>query len=170
MRRYVHIAVVIAASMILQGCIGVGAWTLGSRVESSDRPRIDPTRGSIGLHKVGAEATPPTATALREQWGQPDRVESGEGGRSEWIYTTRGYRWSGLVLYVVIVPLPLMVPVGSQYVSFMVQQDQIERATRADWAFKVGAYCGFFGMTYGGWGCGAGRFEELQTATSGSSP
>ena len=166
MQGYIRFAVLIAASLVLQGCVGVGAWTLGSRIESSDRPKIDQTRGSIDVHKVGIEGNLKTATDLRTQWGEPDRTESLEAGKEEWIYKTNGWRWSGLVLYVVVIPLPAMIPIGSQYVSFIIHDGHIESATRADWAFKAGAYCGFFGMTYGGLGCGMGTFEEIQ----GSAP
>ncbi len=162
MRGEIRFVMMIAMSLTLQGCIGVGAWTLGSRIESNDRPKIDQTTGSIDLHKAGGDGNLQTGADLRAQWGAPDRVASSEAGKEEWIYKTDGLRWSGLVLYVVVIPLPAMIPVGSQYVSFLIHDGHIESATRADWAFKAGAYCGFFGMTYGGWGCGAGSFEDLR--------
>ena len=165
---YLHIVMAFAMSMALQGCVGVGAWTLGSRSESSDRPHINQTRGSVNLHKKVSDGPLLTASALREQWGEPDRVMAHDKGNSEWIYTTHGFRWSGLVLFIVIVPLPAMIPTGSQYVSVLVRNDRIERVTFTDWAFKAGFYCGFFGLMSGGWGCGAGTFEELQTTATAS--
>jgi hypothetical protein len=160
MQQCLRFFMVIAASLTLHGCIGVGAWTLGSRVETSDRPKVDQTRGAIDVRQVGHEGAIKTAAQLRAQWGEPNDVTQGEDGTEEWIYKTEGLRWAGMVLYVVILPLPAMVPVGSQYVSFLVHDGRIESATRADWTFKAGAYCGFFGMTYGGLGCGTGTFEE----------
>ena len=166
MRIDIRFAMLIAASLALQGCIGLGAWTLGSRSESSDHPKIDQTRGSLDIRTSAVEGTITTAAELRQGWGDPDRVEPYGDHREEWIYKTNGLRWAGMVLYVVIIPLPAMIPVGSQYVSFLVHDGQIERATRTDWAFKAGAYCGFFGMTYGGLGCGTGTFEESQRQPS----
>ena len=151
-----------AAILMLQGCVGLGAWTLGTRSETSDHPKIDQARGAIDLCKAGTETVLRTAKELRTYWGEPDRIESHDDGKEEWIYKTGGLRWSGMVLYLVIVPLPAMVPVGTQYVSVLIHDGQIERATRRDWAFKAGAYCGFFGMMYGGLGCGTGTFEEKQ--------
>lgn len=168
MQRHVLFVMLIAASLALQGCIGLGAWMLGSRIESSDHPKIDQTRGSLDMRTIATEETITTAAELRQRWGNPDRVEPHADHREEWLYQTNGLRWAGMVLYVVIIPLPAMIPVGSQYVSFLVHDGQIERATRADWAFKAGAYCGFFGMTYGGLGCGTGTFEELQRPASRS--
>lgn len=166
MQGSVRCALLISAALTLQGCIGVGAWTLGSRSDSSDHPKIDQARGSIDVQKVGLAGNITTATQLHAQWGEPNQVEPHDTGKEEWIYKTNGFRWSGVVLYVIIVPLPAMMPVGSQYVSFLIHDGQIESATRVDWAFKAGAYCGFFGMMYGGWGCGTGTFEELQSPAS----
>lgn len=160
MKKYRQVVIPAAGALLLQGCVGLGAWTLGSRTESSDHPSIDQTRGVIDLQHGNPERSMKTATDLRAQWGEPDHVESLEGGQEEWIYKTDGLRWSGLILYVVIVPLPAMIPVGSQYVSFLIHDGRIAKATRADWTFKAGAYCGFFGMMYGGLGCGTGTFEE----------
>ena len=167
MHSCIQLVLMIAASLTLQGCIGVGAWTLGSRTESSDRPKVDQTRGLIDLHKAALEGNLKTGADLRTHWGEPDQVAH-EAGREEWIYKTNGWQWSGLILYVVVIPLPAMIPVGSQYISFLIRDGQIEAATRADWAFKAGAYCGFFGVTYGGWGCGMGTFEEKQGPASAS--
>ena len=38
-----------AGALLLQGCVGLGAWTLGSRTESSDHPTIDRTRGVLDV-------------------------------------------------------------------------------------------------------------------------
>jgi hypothetical protein len=37
-----------------------------------------------------------------------------------------------------------------------------------DWAFKAGAYCGYFGMMYGGLACGTGTLEEATGSEQGS--
>lgn len=160
MRRTQQIVIWLAVALMLQGCVGFGAWTLGSRSEPGAHPRIGQRKGTIDVRTGQSEGTLKTATELRAQWGEPDRIQSSEPGTEEWVYKTDGLRWSGLVLYVVIIPLPAMIPVGSQYVSLLIHDGQIESATRRDWAFKAGVYCGFFGMMYGGWGCGTGTFEE----------
>ena len=167
MRQTFSTVLSILAVFALHGCVGLGAWTLGTRTESSDHPKIDQARGAIDLPKAGAETALKTAKELRTQWGEPDHIESRKDGKEEWTYKTGGLRWSGMVLYLVIVPLPAMIPVGSQGISFLVHDGRIEQATRRDWAFKAGAYCGFFGMMYGGLGCGTGTFEEKQSAAAG---
>lgn len=146
-----------ALCAILHGCVGLGAWTLGSRTESSESPHIYQVRGSLNVQKEGREGDIKTGTELRTNWGEPDQITAKDDGKEEWIYKTNGWRWHGIVLYAVIVPLPAMVPWGTQYVSVLVKNGQIERATRVDWNFIAGAYCGYFLMMQG-WGCGAGTF------------
>ncbi len=162
MQKSIRIAMLMAVLLPLQGCLGVGAWTLGSRTESSDRPTINQARGSFDLRSSERPGLHASASDLRAGWGEPDQVLARPDGKEEWTYKTDGLRWSGLVLFVVVIPLPAMVPVGSQYVSFVIHDGRVESATRGDWAFKAGAYCGFFGMTYGGLGCGTGTFERVQ--------
>lgn len=151
-----------ATIVMLQGCVGLGAWTLGTRTESSDHPKLDQTRGALDLHKAGTDGDLKTATDLRRQWGAPDNIALRDDGKEEWIYKTGGFRWAGMVLYLVVLPLPAMIPVGTQDISVLLRDGHIEQATRRDWAFKAGAYCGFFGVMYGGLGCGTGTFEEKQ--------
>lgn len=160
MHRYLTFGICLVTALSLGGCVGLGAWTLGSRTDSSDHPTIHSTRGALDVQQTASAHSVPSATELRSKWGEPDRIDRREDGTEEWTYKTPGLRWSGLVLYLVVVPLPAMVPVGSQTVSFVVHEGRIEQATRRDWAFKGGAYCGYFGMMYGRLSCGTGTFEE----------
>ncbi len=169
-RIYMRPVIATILPMILSGCVGLGAWTLGTRTAEGDHQAIQPTRGTIAPHKPERGALIETAADLQTQWGKPDRIKAVESGGEEWIYKTDGLRWSGMLLYVMIVPLPAMVPVGSQYLSVLVQDGRIERVTKVDWAFKGGAYCGYFGMMYGRLGCGTGTFEETQPSGQGPSP
>ncbi len=163
-----RLVILLSLSCLVQGCIGIGAWTLGSRTDSGNHPTIADSRGTLDLHKPATEASIKTGQQLRERWGEPDRIILHGIGQEEWIYHTGGWRWAGMVLYLVIVPLPAMVPVGSQHVSFLLTGGEIRQASRTDWAFKAGAYCGYFGMMYGRLGCGTGSFDEQQGAPPGS--
>jgi hypothetical protein len=139
-----------------EGCVGLGAWTLGSRTESSETPHIYRMRGAVDVRGESREGDIKTGAEVRTSWGEPDQVLVRDDGKEEWTYKTKGWRWNGVVLYAVVVPLPIMIPWGTQYVSVLVNNGQIESATRGDWDFQAGAYCGFFS----GWGCGAGSFEQ----------
>jgi hypothetical protein len=168
MRTIFPILILLGLLSTLPGCIGLGAWTLGSRVDSSERSRISEHRGSADLHKPPLEEGIREGAELRRYWGAPDRVVSDAAGQEEWIYKTGGWRWAGMLLYVILVPLPAMVPVGSQEISFTLIDGHIAQTTRMDWAFKAGAYCGYFGMMYGGLACGTGTLEEATGSEQGS--
>lgn len=152
-----RLMLILVACVTLHGCVGVGAWTLGSRTESSDAPRIYQAKGSLNVGKEGREGDIKTGAELRTNWGEPDEIEVRSDGKEEWTYKTKGWRWNGIILYAVVVPIPAMVPWGTQYVWFLVNDGAIESASRADWNFIGGAYCGLFVMMQG-WGCGAGTF------------
>lgn len=134
----------------------------GSRTESNAHPTIHPTREALDVYKATPAAEITTAAELRSEWGEPDRIDRRQDGAEDWTYKIPGFRWSGLILYVVILPLAAMIPVGSQEVSFLIHDGRIEQATRRDWAFKGGAYCGYFVMVYDGLGCETRSFEEKQ--------
>ena len=75
-----------------------------------------------------------------------------------------GLRWSGMVLYLVIVLCPRC--------FLSVHNCVVRRPRRPDRAsypkrlgLKAGAYCGYFGMMYGKLSCGTGTFEERQGGT-----
>jgi hypothetical protein len=154
----VRLIMILVSCLMLHGCVGLGAWTLGSRTESSDTPYISPARGTVNIKATSRGDDVKTGPELRTKWGEPDQIVVREDGKEEWVYETSGWRWHGAILYAVVVPVPAMIPWGTQYVSFLVNEGNIESATLCDWYFKAGAYCGFFGMMYGGWGCGAGSF------------
>jgi hypothetical protein len=168
MRVLFRFALFVTFCSTLQSCIGVGAWTLGSRVESSQTPRIFEKRGSVDLHKPAVDQGIKRGDELRRHWGEPDRVISLGAGQEEWTYKPGGWRWAGMLLYVVIVPLPAMVPIGSQEIAFTLMDGHIAQATKTDWGFKAGAYCGYFGMVYGGLACGTGTLDEAMEPRPGS--
>lgn len=87
-------------------------------------------RGALDIHNARPATIVTSAAELRSQWGEPDRIESRQDGTEDWAYKTAGFRWSGVILYVVILPLPAMIPVGSQDVSFLIHDGRIEQATR----------------------------------------
>ncbi|MFO0730674.1 MAG: hypothetical protein U0231_18690 [Nitrospiraceae bacterium] len=90
----------------LQGCVGLGAWTLGTRTSMEDNQAIQPTRGTVAPRKTTPEPIIVSATDLQTHWGKPDEITTRKDGSEEWIYKIDGLRWSGMVLYVVIIPSP----------------------------------------------------------------
>ena len=51
----------IAVTASVHGCVGLGAWTLGTRTESSEQPKIEQIGGAINLRKADTDTNLKTA-------------------------------------------------------------------------------------------------------------
>ena len=147
----------------LQGCLGIGAWVVGLESTSTDAPRLYRERGSVGMSSAAREGDISNSTELKRYWGEPDTIVAQEDGREEWIYKRAKWRWAGVILCA-IVPLPLILPFGSESVSVRTMQGQIESVTRRrGWDVIAGGFCGFsMMMPPVGFGCTAGTNEGLE--------
>lgn len=82
------------------------------------------------------------ADYVRSQWGEPDhRKQTDEGGES-WEYRGKNLRWHGLVP-MLLLPLPLVVPFGHDYVTLVIQNGQVQSTKTTHWAITFGFYCGY---------------------------
>ena len=93
------------------GCLGV-AFT-GNHSGSTSTPRIGRKPGHL---MDGGDAHVLSDTEVRRAWGEPDEVAKPGDGSELWTYTG-GLRWNGVLLFVVIIPIPLLVPVGREQVT-----------------------------------------------------
>jgi len=94
------------------GCLGVASF--GNRSGSTSTPQISSKPGRL-LEDTASHVV--TDTEVRSAWGEPDEVTSLGDGTERWTYVG-GLRWNGVVLVVVIVPIPLLIPVGREQVTF----------------------------------------------------
>lgn len=93
------------------GCLGV-AFN-GNHYGSTSTPRISSKPGHL---LEGSDAHAVSDTEVRRAWGEPDEITKPGDGSELWTYTG-GLRWNGVLLFVVIVPIPLLVPVGREQVT-----------------------------------------------------
>jgi hypothetical protein len=131
----IRVGLVLASSMLLSGCVGLGVGMLGNIEDELSNPRIQIAKGNIS----STEGTAPWLTAedLRRYWGPPDRIRA--AGRTErWQYNF-GVRWNGVGVLVAFVPLPLLIPVGHEYIEFTIENGAVvkAKAVEDDW---VGMY------------------------------
>lgn len=124
--------------IFLQGCIGIGVLGIG------DRP--GPTGSVPNLHSkrtlVQYQGQPLSADYVRSQWGEPDHREQIDGGEESWEYRGKNLRWHGLVP-MLLLPLPLVVPFGHNYVTLVIQNGQVQSTKTTHWDFTFGFYCGY---------------------------
>jgi hypothetical protein len=157
--RFLRFVALLAIGLSLNGCVGVGAWIFWPHTASTDTPRALSARGTLHISPEDPQGAITTSAELRKHWGEPDNIVLHDTQAEEWIYTQPYWRWYGVILYAVVVPLPFMLPVGSEYVSLTVKDGQITAATRVKSAVVASAYCGVFGTLQTGLGCGTGTVE-----------
>lgn len=124
----------LALAAALPACVGV-SWC-GTATYDSARPEehvIRPPRRSPKLRR---------ADDLVRSFGEPDERRATADGAEEWVYLD-GWRWNGPVLFVVI-PLPLLVPVGHDSTTYVLRDGVVERDIRVEQTWS-GAYCAPFG-------------------------
>jgi hypothetical protein len=140
-----------------QGCVGV--FTFGKHVQTINTPSVidhaaPPSAGSLYSERkpvqevtavtYGADiirSSNPTASWLREKWGDPKSIKhvATQPPQEIWTYTF-GWTWGG-VIPCLIVPIPLVVPTGKEKVVFVLQNGRVVSAEVTE---ATDHYSGFF--------------------------
>jgi len=117
--------VLTAATICLSGCAGLGIVTFGNQEATIANPRINIEKGGLSGEDRPAPWT--KAEDLLKAWGAPDERKEADSKAQLWTYRL-GVRWNGIVAIAVIIPVPLIVPVGSDYVEFRIENDWVVSA------------------------------------------
>ena len=137
---------VLAASLFIQGCVGIvtrgmetqtfepamgarmpATFAVGSRSEIGNEPRIEN----------------PTSLWLKQHWGEPPhvkRVTTATQGEL-WTYSF-DRKWCG-AMPCIVVPIPLLLPIGRERVVFHVREGRVAKAD----VTTIGGY-----QAVAGWG------------------
>lgn len=78
-----------------------------------------------------------------QAWGEPDSKKA-KGEIEYWRYEQDGLAWAGLVP-VLVIPVPLVVPVGKNHATLGFSGDELVSAVRKD-RTPAGGMCGMFLM------------------------
>ena len=110
------------------------ASVIHGATESPSTLRLAQARGALGL-PISPSDGPirDTKPAIEERWGKPDHIEA-TGEATTWYYD-REWAFSGLSLVVLIVPIPIVVPVGHRHTVLHFIGDEltyVERELDAD--------------------------------------
>jgi hypothetical protein len=102
--------IVLLALACCTGCVGV--FSLSEETKVDQRVSLQNTRGYISWIVTPDHDKDPSYTKRQVEglWGRPDDIETANKFE-RWRYD-RELGWSGLVITAVIVPIPLLVPVG----------------------------------------------------------
>jgi len=123
----ISLAALLAAALPVQGCVGMAVVVRGNTEVAIDRP----------LFRAKGESSASVASAddLRRAWGDPRRQRVGAIRGSEWIYRC-GPSWRGLGILALIVPVPLLLPMGFHEVRAEVVDGEVV-AVRGDTSATV---------------------------------
>lgn len=122
----------------LQGCIGIGILGIGDRSRPTGSV-LNFYSKSILVHNQGQ---PLRADHVRSQWGEPDYRGQIDGGSENWEYRGKNLRWHGFVP-MILLPLPLVVPFGHDYVTFVIRNGQVQSTKTTDSSITFVFYCGY---------------------------
>jgi hypothetical protein len=123
--------------LTLASCFAVDV--LGDQVGHVRQPVVSPMR-----HVIRKNDEPfPTSELSRvlEWWGEPDERSTRPDG-SETLTYYDGVRWNGLVLFVIILPIPLVIPVGHDYLELDVVNGMVVAARTTCDVSLMEAYLG----------------------------
>jgi hypothetical protein len=132
--------------VLFQGCVGIDVEKTENQVYQN--PHISNSASALGLKYPGASKTNSfvcTTTWLEEHWGKPSRITRNQTGNQTETWTYKfGLIWNG-VTPIVLVPVPLIVPVGREQIHFVIQDGHVVSAkSRTEQSFICG-----YGLTPG---------------------
>jgi hypothetical protein len=154
MKRFILVAMFCP---MLQGC--VGGLTATKHTEVISNPVIALYRDVPDrVTKQTTNSVVFTSERLQSRWGKPDHIGHVAGSADElWTYKC-GRIWEG-VIPCIIIPIPLILPIGSNEVVFKVHDGYVVSASSSvPWI--SGGIAGFLPSPEGGGGFGATSYNE----------
>jgi len=137
--------------LFLPGCIGIGIVGIGDSSMTHIEPEVIMAIEKRMLHNKGEVLT---SSVIESQWGPPDDREQVDGGGEIWKYRGSKLRWHGVVP-LILIPIPLVVPFGHEYVTFDVRGGQVVSAVDTSWGFTYRFACAYFMLGIPPIGCEA---------------
>jgi hypothetical protein len=112
--------------LFTQGCVGIGA--LKTHTETLQNPGLSDAACANGLRSITPGKTVTnayTAAWLKNHWGEPKSIRHAGTTNTDEIWTYQfGPRWNGVVV-AVIVPVPIMLPVGREQVQLILRDGDV---------------------------------------------
>jgi len=105
--------------LLLSGCAGLAVGTFVTFESEQNDVSISSERNSFDYE---VNPKPLSKDELISAWGEPD--ESYSFGSCEVVTYYDGYSWSGFGAFVVVIPLPILVPTGHDENRFYFINDQ----------------------------------------------
>ena len=101
-----RLALIIICSIVMTGCMGV--TSLSGYTDHVDGCSNGSVAVGIGSHKYKL-----SKTDMETLYGKPEKIVTEENNIEQWYYPN-GLKWRGVIVSV-IVPIPLILPVGKDF-------------------------------------------------------
>ncbi len=151
----IRFAGLVSIILMASGCVGAGTVT-GNRLHVLTNPDehgygFCPLRSPKAITNCSmAQAKTITPEKLFALWGPPKSDKIVNGYRE--IVYNRDLKWRGAVIFVII-PIPLLVPVGHNEFTFLYKEDEPVSVQYNDNLGGKSTGCGFFSERPGGFDC-----------------
>lgn len=144
---------------VLSGCAGIAVGTYGKKEWVRTEFSLAKARNQFSFE---ARSSSYSRADIAEHWGEPDATESVEA--CEVLIYKDGTSWAGVGAFVVVVPVPLMVPTGSYKNRFYLRDGVAVGLIQ-----EYGEVKRMVGYTCGSNECGASFGENTDTSKEDSS-
>lgn len=139
--RLVRLVALGAVVLEVAGCVGVSYR--GTATFDSANPAVSAAEWPPRPPRARGQQS---ALDLVRGVGEPDERRRISESREEWVYL-HGWRWNGPVLFVVV-PIPLVIPVGHESSTYHLRDGVVERVVRVEQTWE-GYTCAPFGHNPG---------------------
>lgn len=147
----------VVIGILLTGCAGI----VTMHNSETDHEDLNFTLGGKGyLSFYKKETKNHTKQAIREAWGEPDKISNNDK-YEVWRYDQGGFAWAGIIP-ILIIPIPLIAPVGKNSVTFNFNGDELASVSSEKREGGI-AICGLFLMDHPSglkFGCTSGSGAE----------
>lgn len=93
-------------------------------------PNINILRQRLNVSTYATPCESVESYQVEQYWGKPDSVNILSPNKEEWEYKDSDYRWSGIWLMLVWVPVPILVPTGKEKISLVMENGYVASATK----------------------------------------
>ncbi|WP_371189013.1 hypothetical protein [Thalassotalea maritima] len=138
-----RIFLVLFSFLCLSGCVGLAVGTYGTFESQKDNFNLTDKRNQQGY----GENTSYSKEHVISLWGTPDNITT-KGSCDIFSYHD-GYNWSGVGAFVVVVPIPLVIPSGADETKIYFKNNQSVKLVS-----EYGEITGMFGYMCGSNECG----------------
>lgn len=136
---------VLATALSAQGCVGIVLEDMHTKTFEPVRVVQKPGLYAASRASTDSESLPndnPTTSFLKAYWGQPSHLDLVTTPASGELWTYNFDRKSCGVITWLIVPIPLLLPVGREHVVFYIRDGRVVKADQT----SQGVYEAFAGF------------------------